>query len=152
MKLRYIRIDNDKIQEEVAKSLGIARSTYATWEKEILTMPLKRLIDFCNLFNVSLDYALGLTNISKYPNMKKNIDYKLCSSRIKKIRKLNNYTQNDIAAILNTDNGVISRYENGKTLILTEFLIEYTKIFNISADYLTGRIDEKIELKISIKN
>ena len=70
----------------------------------------------------------------------------------KKIRKLNNYTQNDIAAILNTDNGVISRYENGKTLILTEFLIEYTKIFNISADYLTGRIDEKIELKSSIKN
>ena len=70
----------------------------------------------------------------------------------KKIRKLNNYTQNDIAAILNTDNGVISRYENGKTLILTEFLIEYTKIFNISADYLIGRIDEKIELKNSIKN
>ena len=84
--------------------------------------------------------------------MKKNIDYKLCSSRIKKTRKLTNYTQNDIAAILNNDNGVLSRYENGKTLILTEFLIEYTKIFNVSADYLIGRIDEKIELKNSIKN
>ena len=152
MKLRYIRIDNDKMQYETAKLLNIAKSTYSTWETEASTIPLKRLIDFCNLFYVSLDYALGLTNKPKYPNMKKNIDYKLCSSRIKKIRKLNNYTQNDIAAILNTDNGVISRYENGKTLILTEFLIEYTKIFNISADYLIGRIDEKIELKSSIKN
>lgn len=147
MKLRYIRIDNDKIQEDVAKSLGIARSTYTTWETESLTIPLKRLNDFCNLFNVSLDYALDLTNIPRYPNMKKELDYNLCSKRLKKIRKLNNYTQSKIASILNTDNGVISRYENGKTLILTEFLIEYTKIFNISADYLIGRIDEKIEIR-----
>lgn len=152
MKLRYIRIDNEKIQEDVAKSLGVARSTYTSWETESSPIPLKRLIDFCNLFNVSLDYVLELTDNPKYPNMKKEIDNDLCSRRLKKIRKLNNYTQDSIAKILNTDNGVISRYENGKTLILTEFLIEYTKIFNISADYLTGRIDEKIELKSSIKN
>lgn len=152
MKLKYIRIDNDKIQEEVAKSLGIARSTYTTWETESLPIPLKRLIDFCNLFNVSLDYALGLTDIPNYPNIKKELDYNLCSKRLKKIRKLNNYTQSKIASILNTDNGVISRYENSKTLILTEFLVEYTKIFNISADYLTGRIDEKIEIKTKQKS
>lgn len=152
MRLRYIRIDNEKIQEEVAKSLGIARSTYTTWETEQLPIPLKRLIDFCNLFDVSLDYALDLTNIPKYPNMRKNIDRDLCARRIKKIRKLNNYTQESIALILNTDNGVISRYENGKTLILTTFLIEYAKIFNISTDYLMGRIDEKIELKVTTTN
>lgn len=152
MRLKYIRIDNEKIQKEVAKALGIARSTYTTWETESLPIPLKRLIDFCNLFDVSLDYALELTEIPKYPNMKKDIDYALCASRIKKIRKINNYTQSNIAKILNTDNGVISRYENGKTLILTEFLIEYAKIFNISTDYLMGRIDEKIELRSSIKN
>lgn len=152
MRLKYIRVDNDMLQYEVAEKLNIAKNTYSTWETESSPIPLKRLIDFCNLFNVSLDYVLELTDNPKYPNMKKEIDNDLCSRRLKKIRKLNNYTQDSIAKILNTDNGVISRYENGKTLILTEFLIEYTKIFNISADYLTGRIDEKIELKSSIKN
>lgn len=152
MRLRYIRVDNDMLQYEVAKKLNIAKSTYSTWETESSPIPLKRLIDFCNLFDVSLDYALDLTNLPRYPNMKKNIDFDLYPKRIKKIRKLNNYTQESIALILNTDNGVISRYENGKTLILTTFLIEYAKIFNISTDYLMGRIDEKIELKSSIKN
>jgi len=152
MNLRYIRIDNEKNQEEVSRLLGIARSTYTTWETESSPIPLKRLIDFCKLFDVSVDYALGLTNIPKYSNMKKDIDYELYPKRIKKIRKLNNYTQDNIAKLLNTDNGVISRYENGKTLILTTFLIEYAKIFNISTDYLLGKIDEKIELKPTIKN
>lgn len=152
MNLRYIRDDNDMHQYEVAKILGVAKSTYSIWETEINTIPLKRLIDFCNYFNVSLDYALGLTKIPKYTNMKKELDLELHRKRLKKIRKLNRYTQKQIASILNTDNGVISRYENGKTLILTSFLLEYSKLFNISCDYLMGRIDEKIELKTSIKN
>lgn len=152
MRLRYIRVDNEMMQYEVAKKLNIAKSTYSTWETESSPIPLKRLIDFCNLFDVSLDYALELTDIPKYPNMKKEIDYNLHSRRIKKTRKLNNYTQDYIAKLLNTDNGVISRYENGKTLILTTFLIEYAKIFNISTDYLMGRIDEKIELKTKQNN
>ena len=41
---------------------------------------------------------------------------------------------------------VISRYENGQTTILTSFLIEYAKFFNVSCDYIMGRIDEKIPL------
>jgi len=105
------------------------------------------LIDFCNYFDVSLDFVLNLSKTMKYENMNKNIDYKIHQKRIKWARKENGYTQARLASILNTDNGVISRYESGKTLILTSFLLEYCKIFNLSADYLMGRIDEKIKLK-----
>lgn len=148
MRLRYIRIDNDKYQYNVAKDLNVAKCTYSVWETEQSTIPLKRLVDFCNLFDVSVDYALGLTDFPKYPDMRCNIDYELYAYRIKKTRQLNNYTQASIAKLLNTDNGVISRYEKGKTLILTTFLIEYAKIFKVSTDYLLGRIDEKIMLNI----
>lgn len=148
MRLRYIRIDNDKYQYNVAKDLNVAKCTYSVWETEQSTIPLKRLVDFCNLFDVSVDYALGLTDSPKYPDMRCNIDYELYAYRIKKTRQLNNYTQASIAKLLNTDNGVISRYEKGKTLILTTFLIEYAKIFKVSTDYLLGRIDEKIMLNI----
>lgn len=148
MNLRYIRDDNDLHQYEVAKILDVSTAAYSSWETEFNTIPLKRLIIFCNYFNVSLDYALGFTKIEKYPNMKKEIDYEIHRSRLKKLRKLNRYTQTQIANILKTDNGVISRYENGKTLILTSFLIEYAKLFNVSCDYIMGRIDEKIPLKL----
>ena len=84
--------------------------------------------------------------------MKMDIDYTLYPKRLKEIRKENKYTQAKLAKKLNTDNGVISRYESGKTLILTSFLIEYSNIFNISCDYLLGKIDEKIKLNNLLPN
>lgn len=150
--LRYIRESEDYKQREVADFLNVSRSSYSLWESEINIIPLTRLITFCNIFNVSLDYALNLTDKPKYNNMKKEIDYDIYRKRLKRVRKENKLTQVELAKTLNTDNGVISRYENGKTLILTSFLIEYAKLFNISCDYLMGRIDEKISLKETVSN
>ena len=150
MNLKYIREEYELTQEYVASILGVTRSTYSVWEIESNFIPLNRLIIFCNYFNVSLDYALGLTKIKSYANMKKDIDYNLHHQRLKSIRKEHNYTQAKLAYKLNTENSVISRYEHGTTTILTSFLIEYAKIFNISCDYLMGRIDEKISIKIPI--
>ncbi|MCI8671778.1 MAG: transcriptional regulator [Bacilli bacterium] len=152
MNLKYIREEYELSQNDIASILGVTRSTYSVWEAEINIIPLNRLIDFCNHFNISLDYALGLTNEKTYQNIQKEIDYNTHRERLKSIRKTNKYTQDKIAKILNTDNGVISRYENGQTLILTSFLKAYAKEFNISADYIMGRIDEKVKLKELISN
>ena len=84
--------------------------------------------------------------------MKYDIDHNLYHKRLKEIRKENGYTQAKIAKLLNTDNGVISRYESGKTLILTSFLMEYAKIFNVSCDYILGKIDLTIKLKELVTN
>jgi len=129
MNLKYIREYNDFINY-VQPKIG---------EWDFLNPQYQRV--------VSLDFVLNLSKTMKYENMNKNIDYKIHQKRIKWARKENGYTQARLASILNTDNGVISRYESGKTLILTSFLLEYCKIFNLSADYLMGRIDEKIKLK-----
>lgn len=152
MNLKYIRLKNELCQFEVASILGVAKSTYCSWEKEYFTIPLRRLIDFCDYFNVSLDYALGLSEESHYYNMKKGMDKTIHTKRIKFLRRSTNYTQSELAKILNTDNGVISRYENGITLIQTSFLIQYAKLFNASCDYILGRIDEEIKIKPTVFN
>ena len=146
MNLKYIRDEYDLKQKDIANILGVAPSTYSVWETNTNIIPLNRLITFCTHFNVSLDFVLGLTNTIKYDNMRDEIDYALHRKRIKVLRKHHNYTQTDIANLLKTDPGVISRYENGKTIILTAFLIDYAKIFNVSSDYIMGRIDEAIPL------
>ena len=58
-KLKDIREDNDISQEEMAKILGVNRSTYSLWELGINIIPLKKLCDFADYFNYSIDYVLG---------------------------------------------------------------------------------------------
>ena len=148
LNIKFMREKAGFSQEEIAKKLGVKRSTYSLWELEINQMPLPRLIELCKIYHCSIDYILALNNKDiKYAPMKYDIDYTAHHKRLKEIRKEYKYTQAKIAKILNTDNGVISRYENGKTLILTSFLREYAKTFNISADYLLGKIDEKVKIK-----
>ena len=58
---------------------------------------------------------------------------------IKELRIKNKLTQKELAKILNTTQSNISSYENGNTLILTAFLYNFAKHFNVSMDYICGR-------------
>ena len=49
-------------------------------------------------------------------------------------------TQEELASTLNTTHSTISAYESGKTTILTAFAYEICKRYNISMDYLCGRV------------
>ena len=152
MRLKEIREKNTITQFTVSQLLKVARGTYSGWELEKDYIPIKRLNDFCNLFNVSLDYALNLTDIENYKKASKNIDIKKSKERLKNIRKENNHTQEYIGKRFALNRSLLSKYERGTNLISTTFLIEYAKLYHISTDYLVGKIDEKIELKDSVKN
>ena len=67
MRLKKVRIYADISQKEVAKNLGVAYTSYNTWERENDFIPLKQLDKFCNMFQVSLDYIFGFSDIWEYP-------------------------------------------------------------------------------------
>ncbi len=140
-RMKEIRESSDKKQREVAEALGIKRSTYAVLENTYNIMPLKRLNDFANYFNVSLDYTLGLTDTKNYKNIKPDIDYDKIKYRLRLTRKMNNYTQSKLAKFLNTSPSVWCEYEKGRYLISTNFIYEFAKKFNVSVDWLLGKID-----------
>ena len=55
------------------------------------------------------------------------IDRKVVGFKLKKVRKENNLTQEQLASLLNTSHSTISAYESGKTLIIaTSKPEEYT--------------------------
>ncbi len=147
MRLKNVRNEYKKTQEDIAKILDVKRNTYSMWELEHDTIPLKKLIILSEYYDVSLDYLLGLNNLKQYKNSMP-FDKNKYLIRLKDIRKSNLLTQDLLADILNTTNSVISRYESGITFILTMFLVEYSKIFNLSTDYIMGKIDKPIKLKI----
>ncbi len=137
--IKKIRIDNNLSQEDVAKKLNVSRSSYAMWESNNNIFPIKRLIEFCNIVNCSLDYVLSLTNINT--EIKNDLDENKAKSRLTEFRKENKLTQEKLASILNTNKSVICNYERGRNIIATPFIYEICKKYKISADYLLGRTD-----------
>ena len=59
-KIRDLREDNDKTQEEVARYLGIRQTVYSRYETDRSQMSIKILIQLCQYYHVSADYILGL--------------------------------------------------------------------------------------------
>ncbi len=143
--LKVIRIEKNLKQEDVAKILDVARSGYAMWESGYNIIPIKQLIILADYFKVSIDFILGLTN--KNTTIKNTIDKEKIKKRLKEFRKNNNLNQEELATTLYTTKSVISGYETGRYLIATPFLYTICKNYNISADYLLGRIDKPKYLK-----
>ncbi|MCX4254920.1 MAG: helix-turn-helix transcriptional regulator [Bacilli bacterium] len=141
-KLKTLRENNSLTLQDISKLLNFEKDTYGKYEREYTTMPLKHLNTLCNYFNVSLDYIFNFNNIPNYENSQKEINKKLAGIRLKEFRKDNKLTQVKLAEILNTVHTVITNYENGKNLISTPFLYDICKKYNISADYLLGKIDD----------
>ncbi len=150
-KLKEIRTAELWSQSQVAESLGIKRSTYKEYELQYSLIPSNHLYDFCNLFNVSIDYILGFTNIKEYKKINNKIDKVKSGQRLKEFRKENKLTQAKLADKIDVSRTIISEYEKGKYVISTANLYTICKKYKISADYLLGRIDDKIILNEDVK-
>lgn len=137
--IKKIRLEHNLSQGDVAKKLNVSRSSYAMWETNNNIFPIKRLIEFCNLFEISLDYTLSLTNYTN--KVEQNYEISKMSFRLVEIRKEKHLTQEKLANILNTNKSVICNYEKGRNMIATPFLYTICKKYGISADYLLGRTD-----------
>ena len=59
-RLRDIREDFDKSQEEIAKVLGTSQSYYAQYENGKRAIPFDRVVVLAKYYNISLDYFAGL--------------------------------------------------------------------------------------------
>ena len=132
----------DLSQKDLANKLGVTQQTYSLWEKGTKIIPLKHLNNLCNYYKTSMDYVLGLSNERTNSDIKeiKELNKKLIGSRIKEIRESNKLTLRDLASELNTTSSTISAYETGKTLILTAFAYQICTKYDVSLDWLCGKV------------
>ena len=69
--LEDLRIDNDKTQADIADYLGCQREVYRRYEKGTRQIPIDFLIKLAELYHVSIDYLVGLTDEKRpYPRNK----------------------------------------------------------------------------------
>ena len=62
-RIRALREDNDKTQAEIAKLLKVGQRTYCDYELGKTRIPVDSLIILAKLYNVSMDYICGLSDM-----------------------------------------------------------------------------------------
>ena len=139
--LKVIREQHTLTQNDIANILGVDRTVYTKYENGYELIPIKHLLTFCNYFLVSVDYIFGLSTFKNDIKFQKEINLDLIGSRLKEFRKKHKLTQEKLAKILNTNKSVLCNYEKGRYLIATPFLYQICHKYQVSADYLLGRID-----------
>ena len=58
-RLRDLREDHDKTQQQIADILGTSQTMYARYERGANELPLRHLLTLADYYGVSGDYLLG---------------------------------------------------------------------------------------------
>lgn len=138
-------LENKKIDKitatSIANYLGISKKTLSNYVNGDAYIPLNHLNKLSNLFDVSIDYLLGLTEKETYKDNIKidSLDPVSIGQRLKETRKNLKVSQEQVAHIIGVNKSSISRYEHGETLILTICLYTFCQKYNISSDYIIGK-------------
>lgn len=64
-RIKELRKEKSLSQEKLAKKLGVSRSTVSMWEIEQSEPDIQALIKLSSVFDCSLDYLTGKSNIKK---------------------------------------------------------------------------------------
>ena len=65
----------------------------------------------------------------------------ILGERLRLLREKNGKTQEDISKVIGTTQQIYSRYETNKTELPVQHLLNLSSYYNVSTDYLLGRID-----------
>ena len=136
--LRYCREELEMTQTELGYIFGVSDSAVRSWETAHDSMPLPKLIKFCNMYDYSLDFVCGLTRKNmKYGKFK--TDKVRIGKKLKEIRTKLNLSQQALADECKISQTTYSGYETGHYLINTNNLYYICKTYHISMDYIVGR-------------
>lgn len=62
LRIRDLREDHDKTQQNIADILGTSQTMYARYECGASELPVRHLIRLSKYYNVSMEYIVGLTD------------------------------------------------------------------------------------------
>ena len=121
---------------QLANKLNKSKSAYARWESEKDIIPLVHLVSLANIYQLNIDFLIGLTDKRIKVSSLRELDRNIISTNLKKVRK--DQSQKSFAKEFHVVNSTISRYENQQLLISTSCLLDICKKKHISVDWFLG--------------
>lgn len=125
-------------QAELGYVFGVSDSAVRAWETAHDSMPLSKLIKFCNMYDFSLDFVCGLTRKNKkYGKFETNREK--IGKKLKQLRTSLKLSQQSLSDECKISQTTYSGYETGHYLINTTNLYYICKTYNVSIDWVVGR-------------
>ncbi len=129
-------------QIEVAEKLGIARTTYASYESNNRLIPSNHLYSLANFYKTSMDYLLGL-NEDPIEVEAIDLNMNIISKHLKEVIKDSNLSVTDFSKSIKASDSSMYDYINQRTLIQTYIIYDIARKYNISCDWLLGKSYKK---------
>ena len=108
-KLKWYRYQNGLLQSQVAKAIGVNRTTYSHYEENALeSYPPDKLSKAAELFGIDVTALLDEYNLFLYYGQ---------GAQIKRLRKSMKLTQSQFAKCLNTPLGTLKKWEQNRVSI-----------------------------------
>ena len=148
-KIRDLREDHYLKQYEVAKCLGVKRTTYAMWELGDVNFPIEKVVKLAKFFHTNVEYLLELTPDKREVIYDKDVTQKFIGEQLKRYRLKLKKTQKDFADVLDIRQSSYSYYEDGKTRIPTNKLVILAKTYRLPINLICGgKKKENITIKL----
>ena len=135
-------------QAQVASTIGVDRTSYAKYEKNV-NKPTRKLKELSELFHVTTDYIMCLSEHpygAPFAGQDNGnflvFDYQIFAIRLKNLCQKNNISQEQLEKISGVSLQVIEDWEFSKRTPDAPTLSKLANYFNVSVDYLLGRTDE----------
>ena len=137
-KIRDLREDHDLKQCDVAKFLGVKRTTYAMWELGDVNFPIEKLVKLAKYFHTNIEYMLDLSSDKREIIYDKDITVEFIGSQLRRYRLKLGKTQKEFANVLKIRQSSYSYYEDGKTRIPTNKLVILAVTYHIPLNFICG--------------
>ena len=136
LRLKIIRKVNNYSQTNIAQILGVTQRTYSKYETGELSLKVEQLATLSNFYKLTTDYILGIANDSPKLKTNRKFDYDQLIRKLRFLRFENNYSQKDLANLLNCSASLISMFERQKSGVQLDMLILLSKVYNKTLDEL----------------
>lgn len=133
-RLKRLRLDADKTQDDMAKALKVKRSTYGEYERGKIMPPIDKIEQMAEMLGVMPHYLIGWDR----PVVDENTDRSGLADKIKQLREGRRKTLEEMAADTGISAATLSQYETGVRKIPYTAVKKLAKYFGIDPTLLYG--------------
>ena len=136
-RLQDLLVENGLSRLQLAKKIGISFETLNGYFNKDFYPELSVAVKIANYFDCSLQYLMGLTD--EYKNFdKNNLTF---AQNLKNLMTENHLSAERLMKSLNMSEANYYRWKNNANKPAMQSLIAIAKFFDVSLDYLVGRVE-----------